>query len=73
MRETMTGSKNKPYPIHLTLKGINETLLPQYWTSSIEEGATYESLGLDQRMRNVQKALEDYGDYSGGKLGPINS
>lgn len=55
------GTKKNPFPIYLSLWNISEALRPEYWTTL----ATYESLGIDQKKRNLERALADYADYEG--------
>lgn len=57
------GSTTKPYPISLTLRNISETLNPEYWTSLPEEGVSFDTLGIEQKKENLERALADYADY----------
>lgn len=61
----VTGTREKPYPIKLTLRNISEALRPEFWNVLSDNGTTYSSLGIAQKYINLERALADYADYEG--------
>ena len=60
------GTKQTPLPIRIVLKPIHYVLTRKYM-QHLPSG-TYESLQIEQRMRNLMKAFEIYPKLVGTKL-----
>lgn len=65
MNSFTIGTEKNPLPIYLSLVDISEALKPKYWTTLPEKGASYDSLKIVHKQRNLEMALKNYADYEG--------